>query len=255
KSPTIVGATANIRLAAETVMWAKFLNNGQTCVAPDHVYVHDSVKESFVEECCKVLRTFYGATVADQKSNADLTRMINQRHAQRIASLLEDATARGARVLTGGAVDISQCFIAPTLIDRIPADAGVMKEEIFGPVLPILGYTDIDTVIAEINAQPKPLALYCWSRDQSEIDNVLTHTSSGGACINHCTMQFMHGGLPFGGVNNSGLGSAHGYYGVKAFSHERAVLRSSPLMLAKLYFPPFNRKRSRVIRWITDLLR
>lgn len=255
KSPTIIGATANVQRAAETVMWAKFLNNGQTCVAPDYVYVHDSVKDAFVRECQRVLAALYGATIADQKGNSDLTRMVNQRHAQRIASLLDDATARGASVLAGGEVDAAQCFVAPTLIGNVPADARILDEEIFGPVLPIIGYMDIDHVITEINQQPKPLALYCWSSDQKEIDKVLTRTSSGGTCINHCMMQFMHGELPFGGVNNSGIGNAHGYYGFKAFSHERAVLRSSRLMLSKLYFPPFTARRSRIIRWITDLLR
>jgi aldehyde dehydrogenase (NAD+) len=130
-----------------------------------------------------------------------------------------------------------------------------MQEEIFGPALPIFSYSDIDAVIAGINARPKPLALYCWSRDQDEIDKVLSRTSSGGSCINHCMVQFMHDGLPFGGVNHSGMGSAHGFEGFKAFSHARAVLRSSRWMLAKLYFPPFTSKRYRLIRWITDLLR
>jgi aldehyde dehydrogenase (NAD+) len=255
KSPVIIGATANIALAAETVMWAKLLNNGQTCVAPDYVYVHESVKHAFADACCKAIQKFYGDTVADQMSSPDLARIINQRHVQRISSLLDDAMARGARLLAGGEVDVAQCFIAPTLLDNVAADATIMEEEIFGPVLPILDYTEIDDVIADINARPKPLALYCWSNDQKEIDNVLTRTSSGGACINYCVVQFMHGGLPFGGVNNSGIGNAHGYFGFRAFSHERAVLRSSRLMLAKLYFPPFTARRSRLIRWITDLLR
>ena len=255
KSPTIISETANIKLAAETLMWGKFLNGGQTCVAPDYVYVHDSVKNAFIAECEKVLQSRYGATAADQKRNADLTRIVNQRHTQRIASLLSEAISRGATVQAGGEVDVAKCYIAPTLIDHIPDGSLIMEEEIFGPVLPVLSYSQLDTVITEINARPKPLALYIWSRNKKEIDKVLTRTSSGGVCVNHCVMHFVHGELPFGGVNNSGLGSAHGHYGFKAFSHERAVLRSSPLMLVKLFFPPFTNTRRRIIRGVVDMLR
>ncbi|HJV74991.1 MAG TPA: aldehyde dehydrogenase family protein [Noviherbaspirillum sp.] len=255
KSPTIVTENANLKLAAETLMWGKFLNAGQTCIAPDYVYVHESVKDAFVAECRKVLQQRYGVTPAEQKRSPDLTRIVNQRHTQRVAGLLSDATARGARVAAGGEVDISQCYVAPTLLERIPMESSIMEEEIFGPVLPILSYTQLDKVIADINARPKPLALYIWSRNQKEINTVLARTSSGGACVNHCVMHFAHGELPFGGVNNSGIGSAHGYYGFMAFSHERAVLRSTPLMLVKLFFPPFTNARRRLISYVTDTLR
>ncbi|HJV82886.1 MAG TPA: aldehyde dehydrogenase family protein [Noviherbaspirillum sp.] len=255
KSPTIVGETADVKLAAETLMWGKFLNGGQTCVAPDHVYVHDSVKDAFMTECRKVIQSRYGTSAHEQKHTADLTRIVNQRHTQRVASLLYDALTRGAAIQTGGEVDVAQCYIAPTLIDRVPTGSQILEEEIFGPILPVIGYSRLDAVIAEINSRPKPLALYIWSKDQKEIDKVLLQTSSGGACINHCVMQFAHGELPFGGVNNSGIGNAHGHYGFKAFSHERAVLRSSPLMLVKLFYPPFSEARRGLIRKIVDMLR
>ncbi|HJV76368.1 MAG TPA: aldehyde dehydrogenase family protein [Noviherbaspirillum sp.] len=255
KSPTIVSQNADIKLAAETLMWGKFLNGGQTCVAPDYIYVHDSVKNAFITECRNVLQQRFGATAAEQKHSADLTRVVNQRHTQRVAALLSDAVSRGATVQAGGDIDIPHCYIAPTLLDQIPADAMIMEEEIFGPLLPILGYSDLDAVIAEINARPKPLALYIWSKESKEIDKVLKRTSSGGVCVNHCVMHFAHGELPFGGVNNSGIGSAHGHHGFKAFSHERAVLRSSPLMLVKLFFPPYTKTRQRIIRSVVDSLR
>ena len=213
------------------------------------------MKHAFIGACRQVLQERYGADSAAQKHNVDLTRIVNQRHTQRVAALLADATARGAVVQAGGEVDLAQCYIAPTLLDQVPADAAIMEEEIFGPLLPILAYTDLDAVIAAINAQPKPLALYVWNRDRAEIERVLTRTSSGGACVNHCVMQFAHGALPFGGVNHSGIGSAHGHYGFKAFSHERAVLRSSRLMLVKLFFPPFTGPRRFLIRKVVDLLR
>lgn len=255
KSPTIVDASANIQLAAETLMWGKFLNNGQTCVAPDHVYVHAAVKDAFVGACHAVLRQRYGQDAAAQKASPDLARVVNQRHTQRLAHLLADAQQRGARILAGGEVDQQQCYIAPTLLDNIPAGAAILNEEIFGPLLPVIGYTDLDQVIAAINAAPKPLALYLWSTDRQTIRQVLARTSSGGACVNHCVAHFAHGNLPFGGVNNSGVGSAHGEYGFKAFSHERAVLRASPLMLIKLFFPPYTKNRSFLMRKIVDSLR
>ncbi|MES2075908.1 MAG: aldehyde dehydrogenase family protein [Pseudomonadota bacterium] len=255
KSPTIVDQSANLSLAAETIMWGKFLNNGQTCVAPDHVYVHTSVKEAFVAACGNVLAARYGANAAEQKRSPDLTRIVNGRHTQRVAGLLSDALARGAVLRCGGEVDQQQCYIAPTLLDQIPPDAAIMQEEIFGPLLPIIAYESLDEVIATINAGPKPLALYVWSKRQAHIDQVLQQTSSGGACVNHCVAHFAHGNLPFGGVNNSGIGNAHGEYGFKTFSHERAVLRASPLMLIKLFFPPYTKNRNLLIRKIVDMLR
>jgi aldehyde dehydrogenase (NAD+) len=255
KSPTIVDASANLKLAAETLMWGKFLNNGQTCVAPDHVYVHASVKAAFVDACRSVLQQRYGAGAQAQKASPDLARVVNRRHAQRLAGLLADAQRRGARVLAGGDVDEASCYIAPTLLDQIPAGAAILSEEIFGPLLPIIGYTELDEVIAAINAAPKPLALYVWSTDRRAVSKMLAQTSSGGACVNHCVAQFAHGNLPFGGVNNSGLGSAHGEHGFKTFSHERAVLRASPLMLIKLFFPPYTQRRTDLMRRIVDALR
>jgi aldehyde dehydrogenase (NAD+) len=255
KSPTIVDDSANLRLAAETIMWGKFINNGQTCVAPDTLYVHASVKQAFIDECKLVLQQRYGSSPAAQKDSPDLTRIVNQRHTRRVASLLADAVARGAVVHTGGQVDEAHCYIAPTLLDNIAPGSAILDEEIFGPVLPIIAYSDLERVIADINTQPKPLALYIWSRSQANIDKVLQRTSSGGACVNHCVAQFAHGNLPFGGVNNSGIGNAHGVYGFKAFSHERGVLRSSPLMLIKMFFPPYTARRTMLIRKTVDLLR
>lgn len=255
KSPTIIDESANLSLAAETIMWGKFINNGQTCVAPDYIYVHDSVKEAFIEACKTVLKARYGATAADQKASPDLTRIVNQRHTGRVAALLSDAIGKGAVVRMGGEIDEATCYIAPTLLDNIGPGSSILDEEIFGPLLPIMAYSDLDHVLAGINAGPKPLALYIWSRTQKNIDKVLMRTSSGGACINHCVAQFAHGNLPFGGVNNSGLGNAHGLFGFKAFSHERGVLRSSPLMLIKLFFPPYTKNRTTMIRKTVDMLR
>jgi aldehyde dehydrogenase (NAD+) len=202
-----------------------------------------------------VLDRFYGSDAAAHKRTPDLTRVVNRRHTERVAGLLSDAIERGAVVCAGGEVDLSQCYIAPTLLDQVAPESTIMSEEIFGPVLPILSYSSLDQVIAQINAAPKPLALFVWSRNQRAIDKVMSYTSSGGACINHCVANFAHGNLPFGGVKNSGMGNAHGEYGFKTFSHERGVLRSTPLMLVKLFQPPYSPRRFSLIRKIVDMLR
>ncbi|MDE1999404.1 MAG: aldehyde dehydrogenase family protein [Burkholderiales bacterium] len=255
KSPVIVDETANLRLTAEALMWGKFTNCGQICVAPDHVYVHESVKEKLVDECKAVLAERYGVTPQEQRNSPHLARVINQRHTQRIAGLLQDAQGRGARVLTGGDVDVSTCYIAPTLIEQVPQEAQIMSEEIFGPVLPIITYRDLDSVVREINAQPKPLALYVFSTHKQRTRRLLAQTSSGGVAINHCVLHYAQGNLPFGGVNNSGIGNAHGHFGFKAFSHERAVLKSGPILMAKLFFPPYTNFKQKLIRATVDILR
>jgi aldehyde dehydrogenase (NAD+) len=255
KSPAIVDESADLQRAADTLLWGKFVNGGQTCVAPDHLYVHAAVRDRFVALCQQVLATRYGADAASQRSNPDLARIINRRHTERVAKLLQDALGRGARLLAGGDLDVSTHFLAPTLIDQVPADAAIMSEEIFGPVLPIIEYSDLDQVIARINAQPKPLALYLWSKDPGRIARVMQNTSSGGACINHCVLHVAHGNLPFGGVNNSGMGSAHGIFGFKAFSHERAVLRSGWLNTIPLFFPPYTPQRMAVVQLMLRWLR
>ena len=245
KSPTIIDESADLELAAKNTLWAKFTNNGQTCIAPDHVYVHSAVKDAFIKQCVDTLNTVYGQD-AQKVESPDLARIVNPRHVARVKGLLDDATSRGARIITGGQYDENKRYIAPTLLDGIPDDAEIMSEEIFGPLLPIISFTQIDRVIARINADPKPLALYVWSRNKENIKKVMQQTTSGGACINHSVVQFLHGNLPFGGVNNSGIGSGHGYHGFLAFSHERAVVRSW-IILAKMFYPPYSNLTRKLI--------
>ena len=234
KSPTIVDASANLKLAAVNVVWAKFTNAGQTCIAPDHVYVHESVKDEWVELCRQEISRAYGNSLAEQQNSPHLTHVVNARHTLRIKALLDDAKALGANTLAGGGVVEESCFIQPTLLGMVPSNARIMKEEIFGPVLPVISYSNIDDVISTINAGPKPLSLYVYSKTDEVVDKVLTQTASGGACVNHAVIQFLHSRLPFGGINNSGIGNAHGHYGFKAFSHERGVVRTQFSLAAAL---------------------
>lgn len=246
KSPTIVDASADLQLAASNIMWSKFANAGQTCIAPDHVYVHASVKDAWLACCQAELKKAYGATLAEQQASPHLGRIVNARHTARLQQLLDDATGRGARVVLGGGVAPNDCFVQPTLLEGVPLDARIMQEEIFGPLLPVITFTDLDQVIDAINADAKPLALYLYSRTEAHIDAVLQRTTSGGACINHSLLQFLNSNLPFGGVNNSGIGSAHGHFGFKAFSHERGVVRTQFSSAATLFSagatPPLVRR-------------
>ena len=255
KSPTIVDESADLRLAAKNIIWAKFANAGQTCIAPDHVYVHASVKDAWVQCCREELNQAYGSSLQQQSESPHLARIVNRRHATRLNDLLQDAKAQGARLLAGGEALPEACFVQPTLLEGAPPQARLMQEEIFGPLLPVISYESLDAVIAAINAAPKPLALYVYSRRRTAIDQVLQRTVSGGVCVNHALVQFLHGRLPFGGVNHSGIGNAHGHYGFKAFSHERAVVQTQLPLVATLFsagaIPPLVRKALKAsLRWL-----
>jgi aldehyde dehydrogenase (NAD+) len=238
KSPVIVDETADVKKAASSIMWGKFLNVGQTCIAPDYLYVHEQVMPAFLEAAKAAIAKMYGA---DAAKSADYCRIVNERHFGRVKRILDDATAKGANVVLGGAANVADRFMAPTLLTNVSRDSLVMQEEIFGPVLPILAFTDLADVIAHINADPKPLALYVFSKDNAAIERVLSQTSAGGSCVNMTVLHFSHANLPFGGVNNSGIGSSHGLFGFKAFSHERAVLREQ-MSAAAMLAPPYTAK-------------
>jgi aldehyde dehydrogenase (NAD+) len=249
KSPVIVDSSADLDQAAKMIMAAKLINNGQTCIAPDHLYVEESVREALVERCVSWIARTYGARAGEQKTNPNLARVVSERHTARLAALLEEAVGAGAEVLAGGTVDREARFIAPTLLAHVPSSVALMQEEIFGPILPIIGYTSLEAVLASIVAAPKPLALYVWTERPAVADRVVAVTSSGGVCINHCLIQFAHGNVPFGGVNASGVGSAHGPWGFAAFSHERAVV-TSRVMIADKLLPPYTRLKQRLIGWL-----
>jgi aldehyde dehydrogenase (NAD+) len=246
KSPVIVDDSANLRSAAQHIIWGKMVNAGQTCIAPDYVYVHRDVADKFVELCRNTITERYGASDAAIKSSSDFPRMIHRRHTERIAGLIDDAVRSGSQIVCGGASDADSRYVAPTLLREMPADSQIRREEIFGPVLPILTFDSLDAVIAEINAAPKPLALYAWTRSERTVEALETNTSSGSLCVNLCLQQFAQHNLPFGGVNTSGIGNAHGFFGFKAFSHERAVMSAGPLSALKLLFPPYDARKRRL---------
>ena len=253
KSPTIVGPNANIKKAARNIVWGKFSNNGQTCIAPDHVYVHRDVSAAFKTALQAEIGRVYGKTPEAQKATPDYCRIVNDRHFDRVRNLIEDARAKGASILQGGQTDAGQNFVAPTLISEVSDDMEITQEELFGPILPIIEYVDLDKVIDKINANPKPLALYIFDNSKSFADQIITRTSSGAVGVNLTVVHFLHPNLPFGGVNNSGIGAAHGEYGFKAFSHEKAVLEENH-SITHMLFPPYTGFVRRLINIVVRVL-
>ena len=170
--------------------------------------------------------------------------------------MLQDALSKGAKALTGGEVDVAGCYIAPTLLDQVPRDAAIMREEIFGPLLPVLTFRNVDEVVRQINEGPKPLALYVFSQDKVRTRRILAQTSSGGVAINQVVLHYAQGNLPFGGVNNSGIGNAHGEFGFKTFSHERGVLKGGSINAAKmLFYPPYTGFKRRMVSQFLGMLK
>ncbi|MCH5329027.1 MAG: aldehyde dehydrogenase [Coprobacter sp.] len=243
KSPCIVDADADIETAARRIVWGKFVNCGQTCVAPDYLYAHRSVKQRLLEALVREIERQYGTS---PRHNPDYPRIIRRERFDRLVLFLKQG-----HIVTGGACDENDLYIAPTVIDGIRPGDRVMSEEIFGPILPVLEFDDIDTVIDYINANEKPLALYYFGKGKKRADHVLRHTSSGGACINDVVTQVGNHHLPFGGVGHSGTGAYHGKYSFDTFSHMRSVVTTSTLFDLNLKFAPYGNK----LRWVRKVLR
>jgi len=247
KSPVIVGPDADLKQAADWITFGKFVNAGQTCIAPDHLYVHAAVKEAFLTALRSRIARAYGTG----ETSPDLARIVTPSHAARLAALIADARDKGATpIIAGGQSGQS---LGPHLIEGTTPDMRLSREEIFGPVLPVLTYSDIDAVIAAINAGDKPLALYIFDRDSARIDEITRRTTSGAVGINLTLLHYTQLNLPFGGVNSSGIGAAHGQAGFRAFSHERAVMRNRFLLLP-LIFPPYTPRVMRLVGLIKRVL-
>ena len=243
KSPCIVDESADLNMAAQRIVYGKFFNAGQTCVAPDYVLVHDHVHDALVNRMSSAIREFYGD---DPKQSPDFARIVNERHHARLTRLLDDAD-----VVAGGENDVSDRYIAPTILKNVKEDDAVMQEEIFGPILPVISVPSVDSAIAFVNRRPKPLALYLFGRDKDVHDRVLAGTSAGGTTINHIWLHLGVDQLPFGGVGESGMGAYHGRLSFETFSHRRAVLKKPLLPDPPLLFPPYS---ARKLRWIKRLL-
>jgi aldehyde dehydrogenase (NAD+) len=246
KSPVIIDSTADLKKAAQSISFGKFANNGQTCIAPDYIYVHQSVKQAFLNAMTNSIQEQYG-NQDKLSSNSDYCRIVNQAHFQRISGLISSAVEEGASIYQGGESVESQCFIAPTILTEVNPDSEIMQQEIFGPVLPVLAFSDIDKVIATINSNPKPLALYVFSKQKQFTDKVIQQTSAGDSAINATVIHILHQNLPFGGVNNSGIGKVGGVWGYQAFSHQRSIV-DDKLGLSGMLSPPYTPKVKRMVK-------
>jgi aldehyde dehydrogenase (NAD+) len=230
KSPCIVDRDIQLDYAAKRIIWGKFINAGQTCIAPDYLLVDRTIAAEFIPLLKQKITQFFGE---QPEQSPDFGRIIHQQHFDRLVNFLGNGQA-----IAGGKHDATTKYIAPTLLQNVSWDAPVMQEEIFGPILPIFEYDDLEEAVAIVNARPKPLALYFFSKDKQKQNRILGATSSGGVCLNETVMQVGVGGLPFGGVGESGMGRYHGKYSFDTFSHYKSVLKKSFLLdLAWRYAP------------------
>ena len=243
KSPCVVTADANLKIAAERIVWGKFLNAGQTCVAPDYVLVDRAQHDALIDAMAATITRFFGA---DPKQSPDFARIVNERHTERLAAYL-----KGGRVVVGGMVDIAQRYVAPTILTDVDVDAPMMREEIFGPILPVLKIDTPADAVSFINAREKPLALYLFTSDATAREAIVGGTSSGGVCINDVVVQLSAPDLPFGGVGMAGFGRYHGRAGFELFSNMKSVLRRHLWPEPPLRTVPHTAAK---LRWIERLM-
>jgi aldehyde dehydrogenase (NAD+) len=243
KSPVIVDRSAKIDVAARRIAWGKFVNAGQTCVAPDYVLVDRRVETSLLNALRQAIRTFYGD---DPSQSPDYSRIVNERHWDRLMSLLNGSPS--ARRVVGGTGDRQARYLAPTVLSDVSWDDPVMGQEIFGPILPVIAVDDLEAAIEVVNAHDKPLALYVFGEDQGAIDRVVEQTSSGGVGANVTLLHLAVPDLPFGGVGESGIGAYHGQTGFDTFSHRKSVLQRPTSIDPSITYPPYSRAKQFILR-------
>ena len=240
KSPCIIDKSANLKLTAKRLAFGKYLNCGQTCVAPDYVLVHEAVKEEFLKLLKSEIRAMYGE---DPLKNPDYGKMINRKHFDRVLGLMDPG-----KLILGGASDGAALRIAPAVMDQVTEDDAVMQEEIFGPLLPVLTVGSMEEAIAFVNRRPKPLALYLFTENRETEKNVLEYTSFGGGCINDTIIHLATSQMGFGGVGNSGMGSYHGKKSFETFSHEKSIVKKYTWMDLPMRYQPYTGWKEKLVR-------
>ena len=243
KSPCIVDRKVDLNLSAKRIVSGKFINAGQTCIAPDYLLVHHTVKTELLKRMKLYIRQFYGA---DPQQSADYPRIINEKHFLRLTQLMQYG-----RIITGGQTHREDLYIAPTLLDDISWDDPIMQDEIFGPILPIITFDNLSEAVLRVKALPKPLALYFFSNNRQDVNKIISDISFGGGCINDTLLHFANPYLPFGGIGSSGIGSYHGKAGFDALNHQKSLLKNSFRFDIPLRYPPYGEK----LRIIKKLLR
>ena len=242
KNPCIVAADARLDLAAKRIAWGKFINAGQLCIGPDYLLIDRKVSDRFIELMTLEINSFYGK---DPSSSPDFARVINAKSVRRLSELM-----KCGEIVTGGNVDEQSCYVAPTIIRNVSPDDPIMKEEIFGPVLPIIEFTEFSEVYPIIERNPMPLAAYLFSESRKQIREFMNRTRSGTVAINDTVMQIASHHLPFGGVGTSGMGSYHGKKSFETFSNMRPVLVKSTILDIWLRYPPYKKYKTRIVSWL-----
>lgn len=252
KNPTIVDETADLDTAAAKIAWLKVMNAGQSCIATDYVLAHESIHDRLAEKIVEKIKLFYGDSPEARQASPDVCRIIHERHFMRLQSLLDDAVQRGATVALGGSRNLAERYIEPTVLTQVPEDAAIWDDEIFGPILLLRPYRDLDEAISCINARPRPLAMYLWSGNRRHINKVLAETRNGDVTINDCGTHFYNPNLPFGGINNSGIGKTHGEFGFLEFTNARGVVRQNRVLpVTNFFLPPYG-KHPAWVRWMLE---
>jgi len=240
KNPVIVMPDCNLKRTAQRIAWGKLHNNGQACVSPDHLYVHESIKEQLIQEIGKQMDRITGS---DPKGSPLLPRMVNERNFDRVMGLIDPE-----KVVVGGSSDRSECYIEPTIMDRVSPDDPVMQEEIFGPLLPVLSYSNLEELVESLKLQEAPLVLYIFTRKRRLAERIMKEVASGGGMINEVVMHFSNMNAPFGGVGASGMGSYHGKVGFNDFSHHKTIMIKPMWFELFLKYPPHRKIYLRIYR-------
>lgn len=253
KSPAIVDETADIQKAAKRIVWGRYINTGQVCIAPDYVLLHEKVKEKFIEEAKQVIKEHYGS---DPQVSDSYPRMVSDKHYKRVQGYIEESIKNGDEIVIGGTSDMENNYIEPTIILSTSPSSDIMNEEIFGPVLPIKTFSKLSEATEIIASKEKPLALYIYSAKRKNINYLIKNTRAGGTTINHSILHIFNPNLPFGGTNNSGIGKGMGHFGFLEFTNQRGVLKQHfPWSAAELAMPPYTKLKSKLIRiterWLT----
>ena len=244
KSPAFVFNDASLKIAAKRLVWAKFLNGGQTCVAPDYLLVEKGMKEKLIEEIQKQILKYHGE---NPKESEGFVRIINPRHFDRIMKLIDKD-----KVVIGGESNREELYIAPTVMDNVNYDDAVMQEEIFGPILPIIEFEDLDWAIKMVKDRDKPLALYVFGSSSKNTDKIFHEISFGGGAVNDAVMHLANANLPFGGVGESGMGSYHGKAGFDSFSHFKSIYSHSTMLEPNLKYTPYTKNKFKVMRLMLE---
>jgi len=248
KSPVFIDETTNIDQAAKRIAWGKFINCGQTCVAPDYVLINENSLDNFIRSLIIYVEKMYGPYPGIRK-NADYCRIISRPHFEKIRILIDDAVNRGAKIEAGGDFNGDDCYISPTILTGVPLDALIMSEEIFGPVLPVLNCQSVEDAVRIINDRPNPLALYVFGGNKEVVNEIVSQTSPGDVLVNDTVVHCANVRLPFGGVRSSGIGKTHGSEGFRAFSHVQSVMKQPALSTIQMFYPPYTDK----VRKLLDL--